>query len=137
MRTGEPVCGGYHADHGSNYLAVVRIEELRSTPVARNRGRFDNAMAEAVNGLCKTELILRRGPWRTVEQLELATLEYVWWCNNQRLHGELDMPIPAEVEADYYAGLDTPLGTSVSHPPIGTKLRRIRIPAARPLTAVP
>ncbi len=71
-------------------------------------------MAEAVNGLYKTELIRRRGPWRTVEQVELATLEYVWWWNNQRLHGELGMRTPAEVEADYYAGLDTPLGTPVS-----------------------
>ncbi|ODT29341.1 MAG: hypothetical protein ABS63_00105 [Microbacterium sp. SCN 70-27] len=72
-----------------------------------------NAMAEAVNGLFKTELIRRRGPWRTVEQGELATLEYVWWWNNQRVHGELDMRTPAEVEADYYARLDTPLGTPV------------------------
>ncbi|GAA4056117.1 hypothetical protein GCM10023065_00770 [Microbacterium laevaniformans] len=50
----------------------------------------------------------------TVEQVELATLEYVWWWNYQRLHGELDMRTPAAVEADYYAGLDTPLGTPVS-----------------------
>ena len=108
----------HHADHGSNYLAVVytdRIEELGATPSTGTVGdSFDNAMAEAVNGLYKTELIRRRGPWRTVEQVELATLEYVWWWNNQRLHGELDMRTPAEVEADYYAGLDTPLGTPVS-----------------------
>lgn len=107
-----------HADHGSNYLAVVytnRIEELGATPSTGTVGdSFDNAMAEAVNGLYKTELIRRRGPWRTVEQVELATLEYVWWWNNQRLHGELDMRAPAEVEADYYADLDTPLGTPVS-----------------------
>ena len=75
---------------------------------------FDNAMAEAINGLYKTELIRRRGPWLTVEQVELATLEYVWWWNIQRLHGELDMRTPAEVEADYYVGLDTPLGTPVT-----------------------
>lgn len=108
----------HHADHGSNYLAVIytdRIEELGATPSTGTVGdSFDNAMAEAVNGLYKTELIRRSGPWRTVEQVELATLEYVWWWNNQRLHGELDMRTPAEVEADYYAGLDTPLGTSVS-----------------------
>ncbi|MGW9587351.1 IS3 family transposase [Microbacterium sp. NPDC055455] len=108
----------HHADHGSNYLAVVytdRIEELGATPSTGTVGdSFDNAMAEAVNGLYKTELIRRRGPWRTVEQVELATLEYVWWWNNQRLHGELDMRTPAEVEADHYAGLDTPLGTHVS-----------------------
>lgn len=51
----------------------------------------DNALAEAINNLHKTELIRQRGPWRTVDQVELATLEYVWWWNNQRLHGELGM----------------------------------------------
>ncbi|WP_246142136.1 IS3 family transposase, partial [Lacisediminihabitans profunda] len=64
---------------------------------------FDNALAEAVNGLYKTELIRRQGPWRTVEQVELATLEYVWWWNNQRLHGELALRTPIEVEEEYYA----------------------------------
>ncbi|WP_228067189.1 IS3 family transposase, partial [Microbacterium paludicola] len=65
------------------------------------------ALAEAVNGLYKTELIRQRGPWRTVEQVELATLEYVWWWNNQRLHGELDMRTPIEVEDAYYADLES------------------------------
>ena len=46
-------------------------------------------LAEAVNGLFKTEVIRRRGPWRTIEQVELATLEWVWWWNNQHLHSEL------------------------------------------------
>ena len=64
---------------------------------------YDNALAEAVNGLYKTELIRRRGPWRTVEQVELATLEYVWWWNNARLHGELGLRTPTEVETAYYA----------------------------------
>lgn len=97
----------HHADHGSNYLAVVytdRIVELGAKPSTGNVGdSYDNALAEAVNGLYKTELIRRRGPWRTVEQVELATLEYVWWWNNQRLHGELDMRTPIEVEQAYYA----------------------------------
>ncbi len=101
----------HHADHGSNYLAVVytdRIVELGAKPSTGTVGdSFDNAMAEAVNGLYKTELIRRRGPWRTVEQVELATLEYVWWWNNQRLHGELDMRTPLEVEQAYYADLET------------------------------
>jgi transposase InsO family protein len=48
-----------------------------------------------------------RGPWRTVEQVQLATLEWVWWWNNQRLHGELDMRIPVEVEDAYYADLES------------------------------
>ncbi|RGE15108.1 hypothetical protein D1J51_17630 [Leucobacter sp. wl10] len=66
-----------------------------------------NAMAEAVNNLYKTELIRQQGPWRTVEQVELATLKYVWWWNHERLHGELDMRTPAEVEQAYYAETET------------------------------
>jgi putative transposase len=97
----------HHADHGSNHLAVVytdRIVELGAAPSTGTVGdSFDNALAEAVNGLYKTELIRRRGPWRTIEQVELATLEYVWWWNHQRLHGELDMLTPIEVEHAYYA----------------------------------
>ena len=111
----------HHADHGSNDLAVVytdRIEELGATPSTGTVGdSLDHAMAEAINGLYQTELIRRRGPWHTIEQVELATLEYVWWWNNQHLHGELDLPTPAEVEADYYADLDTPEGTPVSQAP--------------------
>ncbi|WP_051216065.1 IS3 family transposase [Microbacterium gubbeenense] len=64
-------------------------------------------MAEAVNNLYKTELIRQRGPWRTVKQVELATLEWVWWWNNSRLHGELDMRTPIEVEEAYYAGQES------------------------------
>lgn len=97
----------HHADHGSNYTAMVyteRIVELGAVPSTGTvSDSFDNAMAEAVNTLYKTELIRQRGPWRTVEQVELATLEWVWWWNNQRLHGELDMRTPAEVEDAYYA----------------------------------
>ncbi len=99
----------HHADHGSNYLSVVytnRIAELGAKPSTGTIGdSYDNALAEAVNGLYKTELIRRQGPWRTVEQVELATLEYVWWWNSARLHSELDYRTPTEVEADYYADL--------------------------------
>ncbi len=77
--------------------------------------RSINALAEAVNGLYKTELIRRQAPWRTVEQVELATLEYVWWCNNQRLHGELGYRTPAEAEAQYYAGLEPPRLATAGH----------------------
>ena len=68
---------------------------------------FDKAMAEAVNNLYKIELIRQRGPWRTVEQVELATLEYVWWWNNQRLHGELGYRPPIEAEDTYYTDLES------------------------------
>jgi len=101
----------HHSDHGSNYMAMVytdRVIELGAMPSTGTVGdSFDNALAEAVNGLYKTELIRQRGPWRTVEQVELATLEYVWWWNNQRLHGELDMRTPIEVEDAYYADLES------------------------------
>ena len=100
------------SDHGSNYLAVVytdRIVEIGAKPSTGTEGdSYDNALAEAVNGLYKTELIRRRGPWPTVERVELATLEYVWWWNNSRLHGELGYRTPAEVEAAYYADQQSP-----------------------------
>ena len=102
----------HHSDHGSNYMSLVhtdRIVELGATPSAGTVGdSYDNALAEAVNGLCKTELIRQRGPWHTIEQVELATLEWVWWWNTQRLHSELGYRTPGEVEATYYADLDTP-----------------------------
>lgn len=103
----------HYADHGSNCLAVVytdRILELGATPSTGSVGdSYDNALAEAVNGLFKTELIRRRGPWRTVEQVELATLEWVWWWNNARLHGELDYRTPIEIEQAYYADRESAL----------------------------
>lgn len=99
----------HHADHGSNYQAMVytdRVVELGAKPSTGTVGdSYDNALAEAINNLYKTELIRQRGPWRTVEQVELATLEYVWWWNHQRLHGELGMRTPEEVETEYYAEL--------------------------------
>ncbi|MBK0422767.1 hypothetical protein JD292_11855 [Leucobacter sp. CSA2] len=73
----------HHADHGSNDTTMVytdRIAELGALPSTGTVGdSFDNAMAEAVNTLYKTEPIRPQGLWRTVEQVELATLEWVWW----------------------------------------------------------
>lgn len=101
----------HHADHGSNYPALVyteRIVELGAKPSTGTVGdSFDNALTEAVNGLYKAEMTRRRGPWPTVEQVDLATLEYVWWRNNSRLHGELDYRTPIEVEQAYYADHDS------------------------------
>lgn len=97
----------HHGDHGSNYMSMVytnRVAELDAIPSIGTVGdSSDNSMAEAVNALYKAELIRQQGPWRTVEQVELATLKYVWWWNNERLYGKLDMRTPAEVEAAYYA----------------------------------
>ena len=71
-------------------------------------------MAEALNALYKSELIRARGPWRTVEQVELATLEWVWWWNNQRLHSELDYRTPIEAETEYYADPESHLKATAS-----------------------
>jgi putative transposase len=67
---------------------------------------YDNALAEAVNGLYKAELIGPHGPWRTATQVELATLAWVQWWNQRRLHGTLDHIPPAEHEARYYRELE-------------------------------
>jgi len=78
--------------------------ELGAIPSTGTIGdSYDNAITEAIDALYKTELIRALGPWRTVEQVELATLEWVWWWNNQRLHSELDYRTPTEAEHDYYA----------------------------------
>lgn len=108
----------HHSDHGSNYMSLVytdRLIELGANPSTGTVGdSYDNALAEAVNGLYKTELIRRQGPWRTVEQVELATLEWVWWWNNQRLHSELGYRTPTEIEDAYYADLESHQLTTVS-----------------------
>ena len=95
-----------HNDHGSNYLSLRytdRVAQLGAIPSTGTVGdSYDNALAETVNGLYKTELIWRRRPWRSVEQVELATLKWVWWWNNQRLHSSLGMTTPTETENTYY-----------------------------------
>ncbi len=96
----------HHSDRGSQYLSVRytdRLAELGVTGSVGSRGdSFDNALAETVNGLFKTELIRRRGPWRSVEQVELATLEWVDWWNQRRLHTALGGMSPAEYETAYH-----------------------------------
>jgi putative transposase len=84
---------------------VVCTDRIFDLGAKRSAGRVgdscDNALAEAVNGLFKTELIRRGGRWRTIEQVELATMARVWWWNNSRLHGELDYRTSIELEVDY------------------------------------
>jgi putative transposase len=88
------------------YLAIRYTQRLADqgavTSVGSRGDSYDNALAEAVNSLYKAELIGRHGPWRTASQVELATLEWVGWWNQRRLHGALDHIPPAEHEANYY-----------------------------------
>lgn len=99
----------HHSDRGVQYLAIRYAERLAEegavTSVGSKGDSFDNALAETVNGLYKTELIRRRGPWRTLDQVELATAGWVQWWNERRLHGACgDIP-PAEYEAAYHRAL--------------------------------
>ena len=96
----------HHSDRGVQYLAIrytQRLAEAGAVTSVGSRGdSYDNALAEAVNALYKAELIGPRGSWRTTEQVELATLAWVRWWNQRRLHGALDHVPPAEHEAIYY-----------------------------------
>jgi hypothetical protein len=74
-------------------------------------------MVESQFASLKTEIIKKRHPWRSVEQVELATLEWVWWCNNQGLRSALDYRTPAEVEAECYVGKDLVLATAIHDNP--------------------
>jgi putative transposase len=109
-----------HHDAGSQYTSIAYTERLAQAGIDPSVGTvgdaYDNALAESVIGLFKTELIKPGGPWRTVEQVEIATLEYVDWFNHRRLFGACgDIP-PAELEAAHYrqhaalteAGCSTP-----------------------------
>jgi putative transposase len=99
----------HHSDRGGQYLSVRYTQRLADEGAVASVGSrgdsYDNALAEAVNGLYKAELIGPRGPWRTTEQVELATLAWVQWWNQRRLHGTLDHLPPAEHEARYYRQL--------------------------------
>jgi putative transposase len=99
----------HHSDRGIQYLSVRYTQRLADqgavTSVGSKGDSYDNALAEAVNGLYKAELIHHRGPWRTADQVELATLAWVGWWNQRRLHGAIDHIPPAEHEALYYRQL--------------------------------
>ena len=113
-RRGEHLDGlVHHSDRGVQYLAIrytERLAEAGVIPSVGSRGHsYDNALAESFKGLYKTELIRKRGPWRGLEDVEFATLEYVDWFNKRRLHGELGMVPPAELEDIYYHQRDAAL----------------------------
>jgi len=95
----------HHSDRGVQYVAIRYTERLAAAgavPSVGSRGdSYDNALAESFNGLYKTELIRHCGPWRGLDDVEYATLEYVDWFNHRRLHGELGMITPAEFEAAF------------------------------------
>ena len=100
----------HHSDRGGQYLSIKYTERLAEAGIAPSVGSvgdsYDNALAETINGLFKTEVIRRCGPWRSVEAVELATLAWVDWFNHRRLLEPIGNMPPAEAEARYYTELE-------------------------------
>ena len=96
----------HHSDRGSQYVSIRYSERLAEAGIEPSVGStgdsYDNALAETINGLYKAEIIHRRGPWKTREAVELATLEWVSWFNNHRLLEPIGYIPPAEAEANYW-----------------------------------
>jgi len=100
----------HHSDRGCQYLSIRYTERLAEAGVDASVGSvgdsYDNALAETINGLYKTEIIRRRGPWRNIDAVEYATLEWVDWFNHRRLLKPIGDVPPAELEQAYYRQLE-------------------------------
>ncbi len=103
----------HHSDRGVQYLSIrytERLAEAGIEPSVGSRGdSYDNALAESVIGLYKTAVINRRGPWRTIEAVELATLDWVDWFNHSRLLAPIGYVPPVEHEEQYYRSQEAPV----------------------------
>ncbi len=99
----------HHSDRGSQYLSIRYTERLAEANIDASVGSvgdsYDNALAETINGLYKTEVIRHRGPWRNINEVEFATLEWVDWFNSRRLLEPIGNIPPAEFEMAYYRQL--------------------------------
>ena len=100
----------HHGDRGVQYVSIRYSERLAEAGIEPSVGSigdsYDNALAETVHGLFKTELIRRRGPWRSLDAVEFATLEWVDWFNHRRILEPIGNMPPAEAEQRYYADLE-------------------------------
>jgi putative transposase len=110
----------HHSDRGSQYLSIRYTERLAEagavTSVGSRGDSYDNALAETIIGLYKTELIRRRGPWKGIDDLEYATLEWVDWFNHRRLLEPIGYVPPAEFEAAYQRQEDPSYPARLKHP---------------------
>jgi putative transposase len=97
----------HHSDRGVQYRAIRYTQRLADAGVVASVGSrgdsYDNAVAEAFNSLFKAELVRNRGPWRSINDLEIAVVEYIDWFNHRRLHGEIGLVPPVEYEQAQYA----------------------------------
>jgi putative transposase len=102
----------HHSDRGVQYLSIRYTERLAEAGIEPSVGSagdsYDNALAESVIGLFETEVIRKRGPWRGLEDVEFATLTWVDWFNNRRLHEPIGNIQPREYEEMWYSGQTAP-----------------------------
>ncbi len=95
-----------HSDKGVQYLAVRYTQRLAEAGAVASVGStgdsYDNALAEAFNSLFKAELVRNKGPWKSIDDLEIAVAEYIDWFNYRRLHGEIGLVPPVEFEDNHY-----------------------------------
>ncbi len=102
----------HHSDRGVQYLSIRYTESLKDVGIEPSVGTvgdsYDNALAETINGLYKTEVIRPNGPWRNLEEVEFATLEWVDWFNHRRLLEPIGNIPPAEFEAMYFEKQEAP-----------------------------
>ena len=120
-RAGHDVSGlVHHSDKGSQYIAVRYTQRLAEAGAVASVGStgdsYDNALAEAFNSLFKAELVRNRGPWKGIDDLEIAVAEYIDWFNHRRLHGEIGLVPPAEYEHTYYRHHHAPTTPEASVP---------------------
>lgn len=110
----------HHSDRGGQYLAIRYTERLGEQGAVNSVGSkgdsYDNALAETIIGLYKTELIRRRGPWKGIDDVEYATLEWVDWFNHQRLLEPIGYVPPAEFEATYWSKEGSDERATLRHP---------------------
>ncbi|GAB2906013.1 hypothetical protein GCM10027047_00220 [Rhodococcus aerolatus] len=110
----------HHSDKGVQYVAVRYTERLAEAGAVASVGStgdsYDNALAEAFNSLFKAELVRNKGPWRGIDDLEIAVAEYVDWFNHRRLHGEIGLVPPIEHETEHYRQNPTPADAEAALP---------------------
>jgi putative transposase len=121
QRAGHSIQGlVHHSDAGSQYTSIRYTERLAEAGAVPSIGSvgdsYDNAMAESIIGLYKTELIGTRGPWRNLDAVEIASLEWVDWFNNRRLFEAIGNIPPAELEADHYLTSTPPATLQMAEP---------------------
>jgi len=101
----------HHSDRGSQYLSIKYTERLAEAEIDLSVGTvgdaYDNALAECVIGLFKTEVINQIGPWKSMREVEWETLEWVDWYNNRRILSPIGYITPADAEEAFYANLNT------------------------------